>query len=66
MHTGLLSVETYTACDAPLLPERRGDLEALLAVCDVFSPNDSEARSMLQPIPDAEAAAAAGAGCAGG
>lgn len=51
---GLLSCETYTTCDAPLLPGRRDELAALLALCDVFSPNEGEARSMLgQPEPDA-------------
>ena len=41
---GLVSAETYTACDAPL---SRADLSALLAPLDIFSPNEDEAASML-------------------
>jgi sugar/nucleoside kinase (ribokinase family) len=40
-------VETYTACDEPLLPGRAAELSSLLAACDVFSPNEAEAASIL-------------------
>jgi hypothetical protein len=43
---GLLSVETYTACDAPP-PE--GETRELLAAVDVFSPNVAEAASVVGP-----------------
>lgn len=44
---GLLSAETYTACDAPLVPSKKRELKALLAALDVFSPNEVEAASIL-------------------
>lgn len=44
---GILSIETYTSCDTPLVPERQAELSELLRVCDVFSPNEDEARSIL-------------------
>ncbi|GBF88120.1 26S proteasome regulatory subunit [Raphidocelis subcapitata] len=50
---GLLSIETYTACDAPLLPARREELSRLLALVDVFSPNEAEARSIVGASPEA-------------
>ncbi|KIZ02012.1 26S proteasome regulatory subunit T6, partial [Monoraphidium neglectum] len=57
---GLLSLETYTSCDAPLLPSRRAELAALMAACDVFSPNEGEAASILGAGPALDAAAAEG------
>jgi sugar/nucleoside kinase (ribokinase family) len=52
---GLLSVESFTHALAPPPPET---LAALAALCDVLSPNELEARSMLgaaaaaAPAPD--------------
>ncbi|KAF6266108.1 Ribokinase-like protein [Scenedesmus sp. NREL 46B-D3] len=43
---GLLSVETYTACDGP---PRAEQLAALLQAVDVFSPNEAEAASIVGP-----------------
>lgn len=43
---GLLSVETYTTCDAPA-PEQ--ELHELLSVVDIFSPNAAEAASIVGP-----------------
>jgi len=43
---GRLSVETYTACDAP--PPQQA-LTELLAAVDVFSPNAVEAESVVGP-----------------
>ena len=45
---GLLSLEPFTCCDTPPPPEL---LHALMAVCDVFSPNEAEAVSMVGPGP---------------
>ncbi|WIA36336.1 hypothetical protein OEZ86_007657 [Tetradesmus obliquus] len=43
---GLLSVETYTACDSPP-PDQQ--LAALLQAVDIFSPNEAEAASIVGP-----------------
>ncbi|KXZ47604.1 hypothetical protein GPECTOR_34g763 [Gonium pectorale] len=43
---GALSVETYTAAEEPARPEQ---VAALLADCDIFSPNESEAESIVGP-----------------
>lgn len=55
---GLVSVETYTCCDAG--PLSSAALASLVASTDVFSPNEAEAASMLgfavAPRGDAEAA----------
>jgi sugar/nucleoside kinase (ribokinase family) len=59
---GLLSAETYTACDAPLLPARREELAGLLALLDVFSPNEGEARSIVGGSYSAASDPAAAAG----
>jgi sugar/nucleoside kinase (ribokinase family) len=39
-------VETYTACEVPPDP---GALSALLGACDIFSPNEAEAASIVGP-----------------
>jgi len=41
---GVLSVEPYTAAEQPATREQ---VEALLKVCDIFSPNEGEAASMV-------------------
>lgn len=46
LSAGLLSVETYTCCDS-LPPEE--SVRELLAVVDIFSPNLSEAESIVGP-----------------
>lgn len=46
LRTGLVSVETYTACDTPPSSQQ---LQQLLQVCDVFSPNELEATSLVGP-----------------
>eukprot|EP00775_Hariotina_reticulata_P005970 gene5970-6209_t len=43
---GLLSVETYTACDTPPTAQQ---LAALLQLVDIFSPNELEAQSIVGP-----------------
>uniref|UniRef100_A0A7S0RQS8 Carbohydrate kinase PfkB domain-containing protein n=1 Tax=Chlamydomonas leiostraca TaxID=1034604 RepID=A0A7S0RQS8_9CHLO len=45
-HGGLLSSEPYTAAERPASWE---EVQALLRVVDVFSPNESEAASMVGP-----------------
>ncbi|KAI8472250.1 MAG: Ribokinase-like protein [Monoraphidium minutum] len=59
---GLLSLETYTSCDAPLLPARAAELRDLLSTCDLFSPNEAEAASILGAERALSEAAAQGAG----
>ncbi len=66
---GLLSVESFTHALEPPPPET---LAALAVLCDVLSPNELEARSMLgaaaaaAPAPDlAKRLLAAGAPCIG-
>ncbi len=43
-HGGLLSVETYTAAERPATPL---EVTQLLNCCDIFSPNELEAQSMV-------------------
>lgn len=40
----MLSVETYTHCDTPPPPDQ---LRELLQLCDIFSPNEDEAASIV-------------------
>ncbi|KAG7673137.1 putative Uncharacterized protein C16C9.01c [Nannochloris sp. 'desiccata'] len=43
--TGLLSIETFTKASTKIQPD--GDLWAAIELCDIFSPNEEEARSIL-------------------
>ncbi|GAB4819501.1 hypothetical protein N2152v2_006547 [Parachlorella kessleri] len=47
-YSGLISLETYAPASRPLPPQ---DLRNLLSLCDIFSPNETEALSMLRSTP---------------
>lgn len=51
---GVLSVEPYTAAEEPATPQQ---VVQLLSACDIFSPNEAEAESLVGPGPPEELAA---------